>query len=202
MIPVARKENILITEVDNEMMIYDRARNACHCLNPIATKVYEYADGRNTIDDIAAFIKEELVLAEDIDIRGLVWLALEELEKCNLIKEYRAEPLPDLPEISRRKVLGKTAKLAGAAGIGVLFPMVKSVIAPKPAMAASGPTPTPPRSTPPITTTFICSSTSTDGTNTCTITCNTEEHSGCLEQNSSQDPLIPPSDCVALCINR
>jgi hypothetical protein len=147
MIPVARTANIFITEVDNEVMIYDRETDACHCLNPIATKVYYYADGRNTVDDIAAFLEQELELSEDVDIRGLVWLALEELEKCHLLKEYLKEPLSDERGTSRRKVLGKTAKLAGAAAIGVLFPMIHSVIAPKLAMAASGgptPTPTPP----------------------------------------------------------
>lgn len=137
MIPVARTANILVTEVDNEVMIYDRERDACHCLNPIATKVYYYADGRNTVDDIATFLEQELDLSEDVDIRGLVWLALEELEKCHLLKEYLREPLPDERVTSRRKVLGKTTKLAGAAAIGVLFPMIQSVIAPKLAMAAS-----------------------------------------------------------------
>ena len=150
MIPVARTANIFITEVDNEVMIYDRETDACHCLNPIATKVYYYADGRNTVDDIATFLEQELELSEDVDIRGLVWLALEELEKCHLLKEYLREPLPDALGMSRRKVLGKTTKLVGAAAIGVLFPMIQSVIAPKLAMAASGgPTPTPPPTPPP-----------------------------------------------------
>jgi hypothetical protein len=143
MIPVARTANILITEVDNEVMIYDRERDACHCLNPIATKVYYYADGRNTVDDIAAFLEQELELSEDLDIRGLVWLALEELEKCHLLKEYLREPLSDGLGMSRRKVLGKTTKFAGAVAIGTLFPMIQSVIAPKPALAASTLTPTP-----------------------------------------------------------
>ncbi|MFN9173350.1 MAG: hypothetical protein ACK58N_02215 [Synechocystis sp.] len=149
MIPVARTTNILITEVDNEVMIYDRERDACHCLNPIATKVYYYADGRNTVDDIATFLDQELELSEDLDIRGLVWLALEELEKCHLLKEYLREPLSDESGMSRRKVLGKTTKFAGAVAIGTLFPMIQSVIAPKPAFAKSnGPTPTPPTPTP------------------------------------------------------
>ncbi|MFN7412599.1 MAG: hypothetical protein ACK5RT_01580 [Dolichospermum sp.] len=143
MIPVARTANVLITEVDNEVMIYDRERDDCHCLNPIATKVYYYADGRNTVDDIATFLEQELELSEDLDIRGLVWLALEELEKCDLIKEYLREPLPNVLKMSRRKVLGKTTKFAGAVAIGTLFPMIQSVIAPKPAFAASTPTPTP-----------------------------------------------------------
>jgi hypothetical protein len=166
MIPVARTANIFITEVDNEVMIYDRETDACHCLNPIATKVYYYADGRNTVDDIATFLEQELELSEDVDIRGLVWLALEELEKCHLLKEYLGKPLPDGLGMSRRKVLGKTTKLAGAAAIGVLFPMIQSVIAPKLAMAASGgPTPTP---TPTPCNTITCSC---EGKGSRSITC-------------------------------
>ena len=149
MIPVARTANILITEVDNEVMIYDRERDDCHCLNPIATKVYYYADGRNTVDDIATFLEQELELSEDVDIRGLVWLALEELEKCHLLKEYIRKPLPNVLEMSRRKVLGKTTKLAGAAAIGTLFPMIQSVIAPKPASAHSQFPPNKPPTPPP-----------------------------------------------------
>jgi hypothetical protein len=208
MIPVARTANIFVTEVDNEVMIYDRETDACHCLNPIATKVYYYADGRNTVDDIAAFLEQELELSEDLDIRGLVWLALEELEKCHLLKEYLKEPLSDEQGTSRRKVLGKTAKLAGAAAIGVLFPMIQSVIAPKLAMAASGgptPTPTPPPTPPPTPTPpaeFLCTVNSTDGTNTCTATCNTAQHNGCILENHSTNPAIPPSGCVAGCRNK
>ena len=153
MIPVARTANIFITEVDNEVMIYDHERDTCHCLNPMATKVYYYADGRNTVDDIATFLEQELELFEDVDIRGLVWLALEELERCHLLKEYLREPLSDALEMSRRKVLGKTTKLAGAAAIGALFPMIQSVVAPQPAFAASEPTPpTPPTPCPPSST--------------------------------------------------
>ena len=175
MIPVARTANILITEVDNEVMIYDRERDACHCLNPIATKVYYYADGRNTVDDIATFLEQELELSEDVDIRGLVWLALEDLEKCDLLKGYLREPLPNVLEMSRRKVLGKTTKLAGAAAIGTLFPMVNSM---KVAAFPNGyqstgnptfpnppdpnppnptpPNPTPPNPTPPNPTPTVC----------------------------------------------
>jgi hypothetical protein len=130
MIPVARTENILLTEVDNEVMIYDRENDSCHCLNPVAAQVWRYCDGYNTVDDIANLLEQEMELPEDsdMDIRGLVWLALEELERCNLIKEYVREPIPDEVGVSRRKVLGKTAKFAGVVAIGTLFPMVQSIV--------------------------------------------------------------------------
>jgi hypothetical protein len=118
MIPVARTENILLTEVDNEVMIYDRENDSCHCLNPVAAQVWRYCDGYNTVDDIANLLEQEMALPEDaeLDIRGLVWLALEELERCHLIKEYVREPIPDEVGVSRRKVLGKTARFDSVGG--------------------------------------------------------------------------------------
>jgi hypothetical protein len=184
MIPVARTANILITEVDNEVMIYDRERDACHCLNPMATKVYYYADGQNTVDDIATFLEQELELSEDVDIRGLVWLALEELEKCHLLKEYLREPLSDGLGMSRRKVLGKTTKFAGVVAIGTLFPMIQSVIAPKPAFAASNSTPTPTLPPPtPTPTGTLCTVTCPDGVTTDSTYCAPGQtcHTECIE---------------------
>ena len=179
----------------------------------MANKVYCYADGRNTVDDIATFLEQELELSEDLDIRGLVWLALEELERCHLLKEYLREPLSDGLGMSRRKVLGKTTKFAGAMAIGTLFPMIQSVIAPKPAFAASNSTPTPtlppPTPTPTTTTTptptptpktFPCSITSVDGKNTCTEICNSDVHSGCITMNQNTDPYLGPSSCLANCV--
>lgn len=135
MIPVARTENLLIQEVDDELMVYDQEGNTCHCLNPVAARVWHYCDGYNTVDDISKFLEEELEISADTDIRDLVWLALEELESFGLMKEYLREPIPIKMGLSRRKVLGKTGRLAGGLVAGALFPMVQSILAPQPAIA-------------------------------------------------------------------
>jgi hypothetical protein len=138
MIPVARRENITIQELENELMIYDKERDNYHCLNLIAATVWRYCDGHSTVEDIAEFIEQELEISAETDIRGLVWLALEELESCHLIKEYLREPVVEAtPGVSRRKVM-KQATLVGGFALGALFPMVRSLVAPEPAMALSG----------------------------------------------------------------
>lgn len=137
MIPVARTDKLLIQEVGNELIVYDQTNNSSHCLNNMAARVWDLCDGQNTVSDIANLLEKELDFPTDfdVDIRGLVWLALEELEHYKLIKEYRKEPIA-VPSISRRKVI-KTATLVGGFAIGSMFPLVRSIVAPEPVMAAS-----------------------------------------------------------------
>jgi len=144
-IPVARTEKLLIQEVGNELVIYDQETNASHCLTSVAASVWHHCDGQNTVEDIAQLLEKELNIPADsgVDIRGLVYLSLEELERYGLIKQYLREPVA-VPTISRRKMV-KTATLVGGFAIGSMFPLVKSIMTPDPAMAQSGGgcTPTP-----------------------------------------------------------
>jgi len=133
---IARTQNLLIQEVDNELMVYDQERDVCHCLNPVAAKVWNYCDGYNTVDDIATFLEQELEVPAETDIKGLVWQALEELGSLHLIQEYRQEQLVFTSTISRRKVM-KQATLVGGFALGALFPMVTSIAAPAAVQAAS-----------------------------------------------------------------
>jgi hypothetical protein len=135
MIPIARTENLLIQEVGHELIVYDQDNDSSHCLNPVATRVWELSDGQNTVNDIARQLEKELKLDEDVDIRGLVWLTLEELERYNLIADYLKQPVSSV-NVSRRQVI-KTATLVGAFAVGSMFPLVKTIVAPSPAMACS-----------------------------------------------------------------
>ncbi|MBD2663365.1 hypothetical protein B6N60_03243 [Richelia sinica FACHB-800] len=141
MIPVARTENLLLQDVGNELIIYDQKNNSSHCLTPIAVRVWELSNGQNTVNEIANKLEKEFDLStnSDVDVRGLVWLTLEELECYSLIKEYLKQPATEeIFGISRRQVI-KTATLVGGFAIGSMFPLVKSIIAPEPAMARSCP---------------------------------------------------------------
>jgi hypothetical protein len=151
MIPLARTNNLLITQVGEEVIVYDRERDTAHCLNAMAARVWHYFDGQNTVEDIAKLLEEDLELSadEDVDWRGLVWLTLEELQRFYLIQEYLSQPISPVVQsagesrVSRRKMI-KTATLVGGFAIGSMFPLVKSIVAPAPGMAAPpSPTPTP-----------------------------------------------------------
>ena len=137
MIPIARTEKLLIQRVGNELIVYDEANKSSHSLNSMAARVYELCDGQHTIKDIAQLLEKELHISrhEEVDIRGLVWLTLEELERYQLIKEYVKQPT-GVASISRRTVI-KTGALVGGFAIGSMFPVVKSIVAPTPAMASS-----------------------------------------------------------------
>ncbi len=154
MIPLARTNNLLISQVGEEVIVYDRERDTAHCLNAMAARVWHYCDGQNTVEDIAKLLEEDLEVSadEDVDWRGLVWLTLEELERFYLIQEYLSQPISsevqsaDALRVSRRKMI-KTATLVGGFAIGSMFPLVKSIVAPYPAMATPLnpiPIPTPP----------------------------------------------------------
>ena len=143
MIPLARTNNLLISQVGEEVIVYDRERDTAHCLNAMAARVWHYCDGQNTVEDIAQLLEEDLEVSadEDVDWRGLVWLTLEELERFYLIQEYLSQPISsevqsaDALRVSRRKMI-KTATLVGGFALGSMFPLVKSIVAPYPAMAA------------------------------------------------------------------
>ena len=137
MIPIARTEKLLIQRVGNELIVYDEANKSSHSLNSMAARVYELCDGQHTIKDIAQLLEKELHISrhEEVDIRGLVWLTLEELERYQLIKEYVKQPT-GVASISRRTVI-KTGALVGGFALGSMFPVVRSIVAPTPAMAVS-----------------------------------------------------------------
>jgi hypothetical protein len=150
MIPLARTKNLLISQVGEEVIVYDQERDTAHCLNAMAARVWHYCDGQNTVEDIAKLLEEDLEVSadEDVDWRGLVWLTLEELQRFYLIQEYLSQPISPVVQsagesrVSRRKMI-KTATLVGGFAIGSMFPLVKSIVAPAPGMAAPGVMPTP-----------------------------------------------------------
>jgi len=150
MIPLARTNNLLITQVGEEVIVYDQERDTAHCLNAMAARVWHYCDGQNKVEDIAKLLEEDLEVSadEEVDWRGLVWLTLEELQRFYLIQEYLSQPISPVVQsagesrVSRRKMI-KTATLVGGFAVGSMFPLVKSIVAPSPGMAVPVSTPPP-----------------------------------------------------------
>jgi hypothetical protein len=129
-IPCARKSEILTQKLSEETMVYDTISHRAHVLNQTVALVWESADGRNSIDEIAQILHRQLGLPAD---RSVVLLALEELSESGLLQEpVQAEVGPE--RLTRRQVAQRLA-LAGASL--ALVPLVTSVLAPTPAMAVS-----------------------------------------------------------------
>jgi len=126
--PTARKEHLLIQEVGNELVIYDQERHHAHRLNPTAALVWQHSDGQRTVADLAQLLD---AATEADKGEAAVWAALDSLEQVNLMEEAT-----ESAKLTRRQMVRKMS-LAG--GLAVALPLVTSITAPTPAMAASTP---------------------------------------------------------------
>ena len=128
--PHARQANLVVTELQNEVLLYDLDTDQASCLNPTAALVWKLADGESSVDDIAARMTAEL--KSPVDAR-IVWYAVDQLGKKNLLREKVNVP-PQYARMTRRDFLVK----AGVVGAVAAIPVIISLAAPGPAMAATG----------------------------------------------------------------
>lgn len=130
MAPHARQDRLIVQELGDETIVYDQQRDHVHRLNLTAARVWRCCDGQHTITDIAARLEAETGVRVSEDV---IWLALDRLEKAHLLQERLVRPAEAL-SITRRQVLRQVA-LTG--GLTLLLPVIQSLVAPTPAMAAS-----------------------------------------------------------------
>jgi hypothetical protein len=121
-LPAAREEGLIVQELADEVLVYDRERYKAHCLNKTAALVWRHCDGKTSIAQIARLLENELKAPVDEEI---VWLAMEQLQKARLLGDG-ANRVRTQGSISRRKVL---KKIGWAAAVGL--PLVTSIVAPR-----------------------------------------------------------------------
>ena len=126
--PRARRDDLVVKEMPDEVLIYDLQSDKAHCLNRTAALVWNYCDGRTTVATMAGRLKQELDIAVD---ERVVWLALDQLSKKNLLDEEILPPA-SMAGINRRHMM----RAMGLAAV-VAVPMVISIVAPVPAQAGS-----------------------------------------------------------------
>lgn len=128
--PTGRHDGLLVQEVGDELVVYDRERHQAHRLDRTAAFIWRHCDGKRSEAELAKLLEQELRLPADEE---MVSLGLERLADASLLVE---------PEVwlkhrmSRRQML---VKLGLAGGIGLLGPVVQSITAPTPVMAQSPP---------------------------------------------------------------
>jgi Coenzyme PQQ synthesis protein D (PqqD) len=132
--PHARQANLVVTELQNEVLLYDLDRDQASCLNATAALVWKFADGESSVEEIAARMAAELKTPVDARV---VWYALDQLGNKHLLQERLTIPA-QYTRMTRRDFLVK----AGIAGAIVAIPVIISLTAPTPAMAATGSCPT------------------------------------------------------------
>jgi len=128
--PKARTLGMLVEQVGDETIVYDRERQVAHALNRSAGIVWQYSDGSRSVPELAAALGKALRIPPN---DSLVEYALDELASAHLLENNR---------VTRR---GALRRITYGASVAVALPAVLSIVAPTPAMAASGivsPTPT------------------------------------------------------------
>jgi hypothetical protein len=127
--PQARRSGLIIQEVDGEVLIYDQETNKAHCLNQTAAKVWNYCDGETALADACIALSRDLETAVD---EKLVWYAVDQFAKDNLLEPVSEVPAFMIPGMSRRQLV-RTLGLAAV----IALPLVTSIVAPTPAQAAT-----------------------------------------------------------------
>src|SRR5919202_6081381 len=84
LMPHARTDQLVVSEVDDEVLVYDRTRDRAHCLNRTTALVWRHCDGRTTIEALAARLQGELGAPVEAEV---VWLALRQLDRAHLLRE-------------------------------------------------------------------------------------------------------------------
>jgi len=127
--PCARREGLVVRELPDEVLIYDRDRDKAHCLNQTAALVWKYCDGKTTVPAITRQLERDLE-TKPIDDK-VVWFALSQLSKDHLLEDSVVPPAM-LSGMTRRDMV---RALGVAAAIAV--PLVTTIVAPTPAQAST-----------------------------------------------------------------
>ncbi len=124
-VPAARTHNLVIQEADTELMVFDLDSNRVSILNETSRQIWNLCDGKSSVEEITAKMKQELKVEVPTD---LVELAIMELGKFNLLEAK----LNIKSKLNRRDVIKKIGF-----DISIALPVVMSAVAPKATAAAS-----------------------------------------------------------------
>ena len=127
MTPKARKSGLVVQDLNGETLIYDLDTHRAVCLNQTSALVWQNCDGTNTVSDISGVLAGELKNPASED---LIWLALDQLKKENLI-ENSDELERKFEGMTRREAVRKV----GMASL-IALPVVAALSAPT--MAQTG----------------------------------------------------------------
>jgi hypothetical protein len=128
-IPIAKKDELVIQELDSELLIYDLQTNKVFSLNETSALVWQLSNGERTISEIAQIVGQNLGIKVSEEF---VWLALEQMKKQNLL-ENKSVIENHFQGESRREVI----KRVGYASL-VTLPMISILVAPLAIQAQSG----------------------------------------------------------------
>ncbi len=128
--PLARSSNLVIQESNTELLIYDLKTDKAYCLNETSSLVWQLCNGKHTVAEISDKLSKQMKMLVGEDF---VWIAIDQFRKDELL-EYEIEMDERFSGLSRREIIRKVGFTSMVA-----LPIISSVVAPKAAMAQSGP---------------------------------------------------------------
>ena len=121
--PLARKDSLIVQELPDETLVYDRERDKAHCLNHPAALVWKHCDGRTSVAEITRALEKDLNTTVDDRV---VSLALAELGKHDLL-QTAGQGQEYLGNVSRRRLVRTLGYLA-------VLPLITSIFGLEPAV--------------------------------------------------------------------
>src|SRR3954464_12013746 len=97
--PKARVAGLLVSQVNDDTIIYDEERKEAHTLNRTASFVWRHCDGQTSASQLALLLGGELGAEDD---GRIVEYALDNLFKARLLEADAVEPHPG---VTRRDML-------------------------------------------------------------------------------------------------
>ena len=126
--PRLRADGLVIHELPDELLVYDKVRDLAHCLNQTAAFVWRACDGQRAPEEIARKLTTQLAVAVPEDV---VLLALAQLEEIHLLEQQETVPT-SFAGMSRRQMARSLALTTAVA-----LPVITSISVPRPAQAAT-----------------------------------------------------------------
>ena len=100
--PRLRADGLVIHELPDEVLVYDKLRDQAHCLNQTAALVWRACDGQCAPEEIARKLTTQLAVAVSED---LVLLTLFQLEAIHLLErgENKASSFTGMSRSTRQR---------------------------------------------------------------------------------------------------
>jgi hypothetical protein len=121
--PRARREGLIIRELENEILVYDVGTDQAHCLNQTAGLIWSHCDGTSSVTQVCEVLSQTMQTTID---EKLIWYAVEQFNRDGLLEEKIEPPAAFMIAGMSRRRMVRTLGLAAM----VAIPLVTSIVAP------------------------------------------------------------------------
>jgi hypothetical protein len=122
---IPMRKDLLMRELQDEVILYDRETRKAHCLNHTAAAIWRLCDGTKSVKEIAYALEQDSTAPMD---EGVVWMAVHHFDTSGLLQNK----ISAQSTLSRRDLMKKIG-----IGAAMVLPITASIAVPAPAAAVS-----------------------------------------------------------------